>query len=105
MKQHKLLFTVLAVVVAAGLLFAFKKPAPKEVKSKTDTIYWFNVDGNGDPTTVIGTDPSMVCPDAEGELCARAYDESQTTGSGSQRTVLELEEDNYQDEAFKEEVQ
>ncbi|HLP37722.1 DUF6520 family protein [Lacibacter sp.] len=104
MKQHKLLFAVLAMIFATGVLYAFNKPAQKEVKAKTNTIYWFNVDANGDPTTVIGTDPSMVCPEPSGDLCAKAYDESQTTGSGSARTVLELEEENFQDEAFKEEV-
>lgn len=104
MKQHKLLFAVLAMVFAVGLLFAFQQPAPKEVKAKSSTIYWFNVDANGNPTTVIGTDPSMVCPEPDGELCAKSYDESQTTGSGSARTVLELEEENFLDEAFKEET-
>lgn len=104
MKQHKFFFALMALVLATGVLYAFNRPAKKETKPVVETVYWFHVNGSGAPTTVIGTDPSMVCPEPSGDLCAKAYDESQTTGSGSERTVIPAQIPNYQDEAFKEEV-
>lgn len=104
MKQHKFFLALMALVLATGVLYAFNRPAKKAANAKTETVYWFNVNGSGAPTTVIGTDPSMVCPEPSGDLCAKAYDESQTSGSGSSRTVIPAQIPNYQDEAFKEEV-
>lgn len=102
MKQHKFFFTVLALVLTTGILFAFQQPVKKDTKPKTQTVYWFNVNGSGAPTTVIGTDPSMVCPEPAGDLCAKAYNESQTTGSGSERTVIPAQVPNQQGVAYKE---
>lgn len=104
MKRKHFVLTSLLTLVVLGAAFAFTKPGRVVPKQSAELIYWFHVDSNGNPTSVIGTDPSLVCPDMEGDLCARAYNESQTTGTGSSRVVISGEELNYTDEAFKEPV-
>lgn len=97
MKNLKMnLFAIIALVIA-GVTMSFKM-----ADKSSDIVanqYWFEMNAAG-TTPLPGPleDVDEVCPSkATTPNCARLYNESQTTGSGSSRTVISSQINNQVD--------
>lgn len=93
---------MVAAVAIAAVTMSFKMA--EKPSATVGTKYWFQMNAAG-TTPLQGpiSNVDALCPDQlEQPDCARLYDESQTTGTGSSRTVIAGQINNYEDFRSKE---
>lgn len=102
MKKLKMNLVLVAALTIGAVTMSFKMA---DTPSATvGTKYWFKMDAAG-TTPLQGpiNNVDALCPDQlEKPDCARLYDESQTSGTGSSRTVITGEIDHQEDFRSKE---
>ncbi|WP_185210797.1 hypothetical protein [Sphingobacterium mizutaii] len=99
LKVNLLMITALAIGAVTMSFKMFDKPS-----STVAAKYWFQMNAAG-TTPLQGpiTNVDDLCPNQlEQPDCARLYDETQTTGTGSSRTVKPAEINNHEDFRSKE---
>ncbi|WP_140938677.1 hypothetical protein [Sphingobacterium lumbrici] len=62
---------------------------------KADDQFWFEVNSSNQPTQVLEEGPDPECETLEEPDCAKLYNEEDTEGTGSNRTVIPGHEANY----------
>lgn len=97
LSNAKKLFAAVAAVAIIGFS-AFTIASEKTESYTVQTSYWFAMDESGEvPLSGPISNVNTLCPTTGAEPdCARQYSASQTTGTGSARSVLPAEIDNHQ---------
>lgn len=102
MKKLKVNFLLIAALAIGAITMSFKMV--ENPSASQETQYWFEMDAAG-TTPLVGPvdDIDEICPTQDVlPNCARLYNESQTTGTGSSRTVITGQIDHEQDFRTKE---